>query len=87
MWWARRKRLRENGIVGINERNIALISRYNERANFPLVDNKLLTKRAAQAGNIAVPELLGVIDTPCFHAVVCVAPTTLASGIHMAKSM
>ncbi|HBD12278.1 MAG TPA: alpha-L-glutamate ligase-like protein [Porticoccaceae bacterium] len=64
MWWARRKRLRENGIVGINERNIALISRYNERANFPLVDNKLLTKRAAQAGNIAVPELLGVIDTP-----------------------
>ena len=49
--------------MGINERNIAYISRYNERKRFPLVDNKLLTKRAAEQASIAVPELLGVIES------------------------
>lgn len=64
MWQNRRKNLRAKGIVGINERNISFISRYNERKRFPLVDNKLLTKRAAEQANIAVPELLGIIESP-----------------------
>ncbi|HAD10694.1 MAG TPA: alpha-L-glutamate ligase-like protein [Porticoccaceae bacterium] len=63
MWIKRRKNLRARGIVGINERNIALISRYNERRRYPLVDNKILTKRAAQAAGIAVPQLLGVFES------------------------
>lgn len=63
-WLKRRKNLHARGVVGINERNIAFISRYNERKRFPLVDNKLLTKRAAEQADIAVPELLGVIDSP-----------------------
>ncbi len=63
-WLNRRNNLHAKGIVGINERNISYISKYNERQRFPLVDNKLLTKRAAEQANIAVPELLGVIESP-----------------------
>lgn len=63
MWLKRRKNLRARGIVGINERNIALISHYNERRRYPLVDNKILTKKAAQAAGIAVPHLLGVFES------------------------
>lgn len=63
LWLKRRKHLRALGIVGINERNIALISRYNDRWRYPLVDNKLLTKRAAAAAGIAMPGLLGVVES------------------------
>lgn len=64
MWHARYRRLREIGVLGINERNFAYIARYNQRQYYPLVDNKLLTKEAATKANIAVPALLGVIRTP-----------------------
>jgi len=53
--------LREKGILGMNRRNIHYIGRYNERKNFPLVDNKLKTKEIAQAAGIAVPSMIGVI--------------------------
>jgi alpha-L-glutamate ligase-like protein len=56
------RRLRELGILGMNNRNIGFIGNYNARANYPLVDNKLKTKRAAQARGIPVPELYGVIE-------------------------
>lgn len=55
-------RLRKLGILGMNRRNIGFIAQYNARRNFPLVDNKLLTKRAAIAHAIPVPELYGVIE-------------------------
>lgn len=64
MWITQHKKLRAIGILGLNERNVSYISRYNSRKNYPLVDNKLLTKRAAQKANISVPQLLGVIDSP-----------------------
>lgn len=64
MWWSRYRKLRKIGVLGINERNVAYIARYNERQYYPLVDNKLLTKEAATKAGIAVPELLGVIKTP-----------------------
>lgn len=65
MWLARYRRLRELGVLGLNERNFAYIARYNERHNYPLVDNKLLTKEAAvRMPHIAVPALLGVIRLP-----------------------
>ena len=49
-------------VLGMNSRNIDYVSRYNERHLYPLVDDKLQTKQAAQDAGIAVPELLGVIE-------------------------
>ncbi|MCO6429083.1 alpha-L-glutamate ligase-like protein [Nitrosomonas communis] len=54
--------LRRAGVVGINRRNAEYILRYNERSLYPLVDDKLRTKRLAIAAGIAVPELYGVIE-------------------------
>ena len=64
MWVKRQKKLRNAGVLGLNERNVSYISRYNKRENFPLVANKLKTKKAAVAVNLPVPELLGVIESP-----------------------
>lgn len=64
MWITQHKKLRAKGILGLNERNVSYISRYNSRKYYPLVDNKLLTKRAAEEARISVPDLLGVIDSP-----------------------
>lgn len=54
--------LRRLGVLGINHRNAEFIMGYNARHNFPLVDDKLQTKRLAEQAGIAVPELLGVIE-------------------------
>lgn len=54
--------LRRLGILGINHRNANYIMGYNARRNFPLVDDKLQTKRLAEQAGVAVPELLGVIE-------------------------
>lgn len=53
--------LREQGVLGLNERNLACISAHNPRSRFPLVDDKLKTKLVAQDYQLATPELLGVI--------------------------
>jgi alpha-L-glutamate ligase-like protein len=53
--------LRRNGVLGLNERNASFIQRFNERRLYPLVDNKLRTKRLAIEAGIAVPALYGVI--------------------------
>ncbi|MFV2090835.1 MAG: alpha-L-glutamate ligase-like protein, partial [Pseudomonadales bacterium] len=49
------------GVLGMNRRNVDYISRYNERSNYPLVDNKLETKLMAGKMGLMVPELLHVI--------------------------
>lgn len=54
--------LRALGIIGMNERNANYVMGYNERRRYPLVDDKLQTKRLAQAVGIAVPELYGVVE-------------------------
>lgn len=54
--------LKRAGVVGINRRNADYILRYNERSLYPLVDDKLRTKRLAIAAGIAVPQLYGVIE-------------------------
>ncbi|WP_185233064.1 alpha-L-glutamate ligase-like protein [Teredinibacter franksiae] len=54
--------LRARGVLGMNRRNIAYISRYNPRQHFPLVDNKLKTKQLALEYDVVVPELISVID-------------------------
>ena len=53
--------LRRQGIMGMNERNVGYIGKYNPRRFYPLVDNKLETKRAARERGIPVPELYGVV--------------------------
>ncbi|MCW8844589.1 MAG: alpha-L-glutamate ligase-like protein [Gammaproteobacteria bacterium] len=49
------------GVMGINARNGNYIMRYNPRALFPLVDDKLLSKQLALDNGLPVPELYGVI--------------------------
>jgi len=56
-------KLRSSGILGINSRNADFILKYNPRKFYPLVDNKLLTKRLAQKAGITVPDLLHVVET------------------------
>lgn len=58
------KRLHDLGVLGINARNADYIQRYNPRRLYPLVDDKMQTKRLAIAAGIAVPELYGVMETP-----------------------
>ena len=53
--------LRERGVLGMNQRNADYIMRYNPRRLYPLVDNKLETKKLALESGIAVPELYGVV--------------------------
>ncbi|WP_192867883.1 alpha-L-glutamate ligase-like protein [Thaumasiovibrio subtropicus] len=55
-------RLRTKGIMGMNQRNISYISRYNDRTKYPLVDDKLKTKVIAQKHGATVPELIGIVD-------------------------
>ena len=45
----------------MNRRNVAYIAENNPRRFYPRVDDKLITKRLAHAGGIAVPTLLGVV--------------------------
>ncbi len=55
------KKLRQAGVLGLNERNANYISRLNPRRFYPRVDDKVLTKKLALAAGMAVPELYGVI--------------------------
>ena len=56
------KALKRNGVLGINARNANYILEYNERRNYPLVDDKALTKQVALKNNVAVPDLYGMIE-------------------------
>jgi alpha-L-glutamate ligase-like protein len=55
-------RLRERGVMGMNQRNADFILLYNPRKNFPQVDDKRRTKELALATGIAVPELYAVVE-------------------------
>ena len=56
--WGKLKKL---GVVGLNQRNAEFIMNYNERRIYPLVDNKITTKKLAVERGIPVPELYGHI--------------------------
>ncbi len=58
------RNLYREGVLGINRRNAEYTLRYNERRLYPLVDDKVHTKKIAIAAGLAVPELYGVIETP-----------------------
>ena len=56
------KELSDAGILGMNRRNAEYIMRYNSRARFPIVDNKVLTKQLAREYDVPTPELYHVIE-------------------------
>jgi len=58
-----KKQLSGIGVLGINRRNAEYSFKYNPRDRYPLVDDKLQTKKLAIEAGIAVPELYGVIET------------------------
>jgi len=62
--WRRWRALNEAGVMGINRRNADFIMRLNPRRNYPIVDNKLLTKALAIEHGVPVPALYGAIATP-----------------------
>jgi alpha-L-glutamate ligase-like protein len=53
--------LRRLGVLGMNQRNAEFVLPNNPRRNYPRVDDKLRTKRLAEAAGIPVPPLLGVV--------------------------
>jgi len=55
------KKLRGEGVLGLNERNAEYIMRLNPRRLYPLVDDKVLTKELALKAGMAVPDLYGII--------------------------
>jgi alpha-L-glutamate ligase-like protein len=56
--------LRKNGVLGINRRNADYVLAYNRRRDYPLVDDKLLTKEIALKAGIAIPPLYAKIEFP-----------------------
>lgn len=62
-WLKSPRELQKLAVLGMNSRNIKYISHYNQRHLYPIVDDKLQTKKAAQDAGIVVPELLGVIES------------------------
>jgi alpha-L-glutamate ligase-like protein len=50
--------MRRAGVLGINARNALYTLRWNPRRLYPLVDDKLATKRLCEAQGIPVPRLL-----------------------------
>ncbi|MBK1735929.1 alpha-L-glutamate ligase-like protein [Halorhodospira abdelmalekii] len=59
--WLEARRLRTAGVLGMNQRNIDYIGRYNERRLYPGVDDKLRTKLLAREYGVSTPQLHGVI--------------------------
>lgn len=55
--------LRRLGVLGINRRNADYTLAWNQRRLYPLVDDKLTTKRLCQEAGIPVPRLLAVAKT------------------------
>lgn len=57
------RHLKNTGVLGINRRNVEFILKHNPRHHFPLVDDKLNTKKLALEAGIKTPELYGVART------------------------
>ncbi|MDD5171295.1 MAG: alpha-L-glutamate ligase-like protein [Syntrophales bacterium] len=55
------QKLKEAGVLGINSRNADYIMRCNARSSFPKVDNKIATKKLAEAYGIPTPALYYIV--------------------------
>jgi len=60
VWWRRMLTISRQitGVLSINKRNLEYVYTYNRRRDYPVADNKLLTKRILQQHGIPVPETL-----------------------------
>jgi alpha-L-glutamate ligase-like protein len=56
------RKLRANGVIGINERNVRYVNALNPRKHLFRVDDKLVTKSLAEKAGIPTPTLYGVIE-------------------------
>ena len=56
------RKLRQAGILGMNARNYSVIGKYNQRRLYPLVDDKVQTKKLANGINISTPHMIGVLE-------------------------
>jgi alpha-L-glutamate ligase-like protein len=61
-WLKTAKKLRENGVLGMNDRNYSVIAKYNKRSLYTLVDDKVKTKKLANSININTPHMIGIIE-------------------------
>jgi alpha-L-glutamate ligase-like protein len=59
--WARPGALARAGVLGMNRRNRIFIGPHNPRTAYPLVDDKLRTKRMLEECGVPTPELLHVV--------------------------
>lgn len=57
------RQLMRKGVLSINQRNADYVLKYNDRKRYPLVDDKLKTKKLALDANIAVPSLYAIITS------------------------
>ncbi len=57
-------KLRRNGVMGLNERNLRLVAELNPRGLMRLVNDKTITKRLAIEAGIPNPELIGLVSNP-----------------------
>ncbi len=55
------RKLKEAGILGMNQRNAGLIMDKNPRSGYRLVDNKIKTKEAAENAGLPIPPTYGII--------------------------
>ena len=60
--WGLARKLARNGVLGINRRNADYVLKYNRRRDYPVVDDKALTKEMAIKHGVAVPDLYGMIE-------------------------
>lgn len=54
--------LRAAGVLGMNRRNYEIIAKSNNRRLYPLVDDKVQTKKLADSVGINTPHLIGVVE-------------------------
>ncbi|MCC7413406.1 MAG: alpha-L-glutamate ligase-like protein [Gammaproteobacteria bacterium] len=62
MYLATARKLHARGVLGLNQRNADFVLRYNKRKDYPLVDDKLITKKLALEVGLSVPDLYGVVE-------------------------
>lgn len=61
--WSLFNKLKNAGVMSINHRNRGYILRYNRRKYYPLVDDKLQSKKLALTHGIHVPPLYATIES------------------------
>ena len=56
------RKLRQAGVLGMNARNYNIIAKFNKRSLYPLVDDKVQTKKLANSIDINTPHMIGLVE-------------------------